>query len=156
MPLRPRLALKVHDVEPIGDEVAGVEDGGRTSVALAQHALLVARPFHVLQRNGWAWSLTARPTLTSSNPPLDIAGTLTAIVRLSTRARRRDFGRFARERYRGGHDMVGAAIPTIGPCLAILSYLSLIFSLYVLIYLILNANISLPIAVARSVAGTSG
>jgi hypothetical protein len=87
MPLRPRLALKVHDVEPIGDEVAGVEDGGRTSVALAQHALLVARPFHVLQRNGWAWSLTARPTLTSSNPPLDIAGTLTAIVRLSPHER---------------------------------------------------------------------
>ena len=87
MPLRPRLALKVHDVEPIGDEVAGVEDGGRASVALAQHALLVARPFHVLQRNGWAWSLTARPTLTSSNPPLDIAGTLTAILRLSPHER---------------------------------------------------------------------
>lgn len=102
-------------------------------MALAQHALLVARPFHVLQRNGWAWSLTARPTLTSSNPPLDIAGTLTASQALSTRARRRDFGRFVRERYRGGHDenMVGAAIPTIGPYLTILSYLSLIFSLYV-------------------------
>ena len=57
-------------------------------MALAQHALLVARPFHVLQRNGWAWSLTARPTLTSSNPPLDIAGTLTAIdVRLSPHER---------------------------------------------------------------------
>ena len=63
VPLRPCLALKVHDVEPIGDEVAGVEDGGRSSVALAQHALLVARPFHVLRRHGRAGSLTAWHTL---------------------------------------------------------------------------------------------
>ena len=58
VPLRPCLALKVHDVEPIGDEVAGVEYGGRASVALPQHALLVARPFHGLERKGRAWSLT--------------------------------------------------------------------------------------------------